>query len=974
MYGPNTKNLSNTYYTLAANMSDEDNNSFVKGLSYKGKFARSIIAGTGVTVANAGAATVYDVSGITSYGTGILYDGVLYAGDGEAISLTLSHADIPSHTFSHYTVTGGGTLSAQTEASATLTMTDANQTIGAEWTIITDNGKLPGKFTINAGGGKVYFSQGNLRYTSGAWSFFDNQWDYYTTYSADSWDKFGWSTSATTYGKNTSTTTSDYSGDFVDWGATIGSGWRTLTSAEWTYVFNTRTVNGGTGNGKSYTLGQSVNGQLGIVIYPDNYTGSVYSGSDWASFEAAGCVFLPAAGYRNGTNVGGAGDYGCYWSSTLYSSDNPYHLYFHSNGVSPANNDRGRQCGYLVRLVYEIPYFLGAGTETSPYLISSEADWNYLANKVNNGENYSGKFFRLDADIDVTTMVGNSESNSFRGTFDGNGHTLTISYNTTSDYTAPFRYIQGATFKNLKVTGSITTTMNLAAGIAGLNTGSTATFEQCVTDVTINSSSTTEVGWGRVDYHGGLLARTNNVDVNIIDCVCGGSVNGSNGPSSISYGASFVGVAVSCTVSATRCLSTTSYTNVTIWNPLCHAADAVRSTSVFYYVNGNDVCDGATQVTLSDLNNSSYATALQAGRSTTVWVQYSRTNQPMLKQFAKYIVTYNANGGSGSVPATQAKQHGDDLTLSNSTLTLSGFAHIGWNTNSDGSGTHYDLGDTYSANADVTLYAEWASQTFNYTGAVQTFTVPATGYYTLTCYGAQGGYCSSGLGGLGGKSQLTYPLTQGEVLYIYVGGQGECIDGSSSHPEGGDGGWNGGGKGGKGVPWGGGNGNPYNGGGGGGGATHIATSAIGEITSSTSFNDNHTDLLLIAGGGGGGLSWGPSAGGAGGGDTGGNGHRGNDEWNIAWNNGTLSCGRDGMTSSTGGGSCEGCGGGGAGYKGGNTWTVTYNASNQSYSGAGGSSWGETTNGKDYSTTPGGATAGSNGKAVITWYGTTYPTE
>ena len=276
---------------------------------------------------------------------------------------------------------------------------------------------------------------------------------------------------------------------------------------------------------------------------------------------------------------------------------------------------------------------------------------------------------------------------------------------------------------------------------------------------------------------------------------------------------------------------------------------------------------------------------------------------------------------------------------------------------------YYDTGVDV---ADIPL-----TKTLNYTGDVQTFTVPATGYYTLECYGAQGGYSSSGLGGKGGMSQLTYPLTQGDVLYIYVGGQGEFIDGSSSHPEGGDGGWNGGGKGGTGVAWGGGNGNPYNGGGGGGGATHIATSAIGPITNSTDFTSNHTGLILIAGGGGGGLSWGSSAGGAGGGDTGGNGHRGNDEWNIAWNNGTLSCGRGGMTSSNGGGSCEGCGGGGAGYQGGNTWTVTYNASDQSYSGAGGSSWGDTTIGKGYSTTSGGATTGGNGKAVITWYGAIY---
>ena len=381
-----------------------------------------------------------------------------------------------------------------------------------------------------------------------------------------------------------------------------------------------------------------------------------------------------------------------------------------TNGINYSTTSGGATEGGNGKAVITL-LFQGSGTADDPYLISSVATWNNLADQVNAGNTFYGKYFRLTKDISVTTMVGNSESNSFRGTFDGNGHTLNITYSNDSDYTAPFRYIQGATFKNLKVTGSITTTMNLAAGIAGLNTGSAATFEQCATDVTINSSSTTEVGWGRVDYHGGLLARTNNVDVNITDCVCAGSVDGSDSPPTItSYGANFVGVAVGCTVTGTRCLSTTSCTNVSVWNPLCHAADAVRSTSVFYYVNGNDVCDGATQVTTSQLADGSYATALQAGRPTTVWVQYTLTNQPMLKQFATYTVTYDANGGSGSVPAAQDKQQGDDLMLSNSTLTLSGFAQTGWNTNSEGTGTHYDLGGTYSADADVTLYAEWGFQ------------------------------------------------------------------------------------------------------------------------------------------------------------------------------------------------------------------------------------------------------------------------
>ena len=81
----------------------------------------------------------------------------------------------------------------------------------------------------------------------------------------------------------------------------------------------------------------------------------------------------------------------------------------------------------------------GTGTEADPYQISSTADWNTLATNVNNGsQTYSGKYFILMADITVTetissgtpaTMVGTSDSNSFRGTFDGNGHTITLNYN-----------------------------------------------------------------------------------------------------------------------------------------------------------------------------------------------------------------------------------------------------------------------------------------------------------------------------------------------------------------------------------------------------------------------------------------------------------------------------------------------------------------------------------------------------------------
>ena len=118
--------LNNCYYNAVAAASS---------LTKEGKQMRSITAGDDVTaLAISGAGTEYNVSGITVYVKGIKFGNVLYAANGDAVGLTLNHGDKTGYTFNQYTATGGGTLNAQTETSATLTMTDANQTISAEWT------------------------------------------------------------------------------------------------------------------------------------------------------------------------------------------------------------------------------------------------------------------------------------------------------------------------------------------------------------------------------------------------------------------------------------------------------------------------------------------------------------------------------------------------------------------------------------------------------------------------------------------------------------------------------------------------------------------------------------------------------------------------------------------------------------------------------------------------------------------------
>ena len=71
-----------------------------------------------------------------------------------------------------------------------------------------------------------------------------------------------------------------------------------------------------------------------------------------------------------------------------------------------------------------------------------------------------------------------------------------------------------------------------------------------------------------------------------------------------------------------------------------------------------------------------------------------------------YTVTYNANGGTGA-PAAQTKTHDVALPLSSTVPTRTGYTFADWNTSADGSGTSYAPGASYTANANVTLYAQW---------------------------------------------------------------------------------------------------------------------------------------------------------------------------------------------------------------------------------------------------------------------------
>src|ERR1051325_7178803 len=134
--------------------------------------------------------------------------------------------------------------------------------------------------------------------------------------------------------------------------------------------------------------------------------------------------------------------------------------------------------------------------------------------------------------------------------------------------------------------------------------------------------------------------------------------------------------------------------------------------------------------------------------------------------------------------------------------------------------------------ASAVAVAQQTSTTFNYTGSVQTFVVPAcVTTIDVDAYGAAGGKSfTNAMGGLGGRVQCTLPVTPGETLQIFVGGAGGNGDNQTGQNAGG---FNGGGHGWDDTdPW---------GGGGGGGASDIRKTPY-----------TLADRWVVAGGGGGG--------------------------------------------------------------------------------------------------------------------------
>ena len=285
------------------------------------------------------------------------------------------------------------------------------------------------------------------------------------------------------------------------------------------------------------------------------------------------------------------------------------------------------------------------------YLIGSVQDWVDFANIVQNTN--QGANAKMTADVDLgddQTMVGtgtswdnNGSGNIiYQGIFDGQGHTLTIHYNVTEDFAAPFRHIKNATIKNLHVDGTINTSGKLAAGIVGACFGQqiNSYITRCISSVVITSTYVNTGGFYNGSQHGGIAAQLFYYGkLFISDCIFNGEINGET--TGVVWGG-FLGIPDG-TITIENCLqvgtfdcsgiisgSNGSGTFSTIFSN-GYASRVVLNNN--YYLNQLGNAQG-TKVTNEQLADGTTAAALQADRDEEIWVQDPVLGIPMLKIFA----------------------------------------------------------------------------------------------------------------------------------------------------------------------------------------------------------------------------------------------------------------------------------------------------------------------------------------------------
>ena len=191
-------------------------------------------------------------------------------------------------------------------------------------------------------------------------------------------------------------------------------------------------------------------------------------------------------------------------------------------------------------------------TVTGTFDIATAADWKEFCALVNGGQTTLNAKMTADVDLGGDILKIGSESTSYSGTFDGQGHTITVDWNGNGGgYFALFPFVTDATIKNLRVTGQMTSDSE-PLGVFAFEAGGNTTFSGCVSDVKITSGDKNDTycaaGMVRAAYSKGKITFK--------DCIVAGDLNGTTDNSRQGMGGFVCGQADDATCTFDNCLYT----------------------------------------------------------------------------------------------------------------------------------------------------------------------------------------------------------------------------------------------------------------------------------------------------------------------------------------------------------------------------------------------------------------------------------
>lgn len=248
--------------------------------------------------------------------------------------------------------------------------------------------------------------------------------------------------------------------------------------------------------------------------------------------------------------------------------------------------------------------------EKDCYEIASKENWKEFCDIVNGGQNAVDAKLMRNVDLgSEINMVGN-DSKEYGGTFDGQGYTLKLNWDSGSNgYIAPFCVVEGATIKNLRTEGQITSNEKFLSGLL-MSAYGTTTLTNCVSNVNITSSIVTSA----CNAAGLICTVRPGANVTIDDCVVKGNITATTDKGKNGMAGFVRGLEGTCTLN--NCLYLGSGNGDTFSRTFVGDAYYGVTTTLnnCYYLNACGTAQG-TKVTAEQLKSGEVTKKLQNNRT-----------------------------------------------------------------------------------------------------------------------------------------------------------------------------------------------------------------------------------------------------------------------------------------------------------------------------------------------------------------------